>query len=273
MKRLLFNVALACSIFPIYAMKHGKDESPSDQLREVASKRNKYDEQYIRMLQRVASRWISGESSAGILPFRITSDGIEILLVNGRDCYKMRPYTKRKKLTWGTLTGRSEKNESPEETALREGAEEMAFALDKCEHIIDTYKKLLNTSKVAQGSLTYNVLQEALKKTNMIPHKNPLGTTPTGKPYGSSFLYPIDVTEFAEKIIPGYQENDAIFVKEFNKNDKLYCWIETAKMRWVESSDVENMFFSHPGIYRSVQKAIDLIKNAQAAKEECANTP
>lgn len=283
MKKTLLSVALLlCTIIPAYSMERGKEEKGEKPLTLVHSRKAKKgvtskDEEDgappripapIGSSSSTISSWIPGESSAGILPFRRTSNGFMVLIIKGRDFgkdYKAnRTYS-----NWSTLTGTSETTESLKETAIREGVEEMSFPLDKAPDMIEAYR---NDGKLraSQESISYQKLKEALTNTKITPYSQAPGIAPNGKKFGSSFLYPVDVTEIASDLIEGHARNDKEFLPE---QEELYNWCETAEMHWIDYKEIQRIAHcSYPklfhknfraGTFRSVQQAIENICEAR----------
>ncbi len=293
MKKILLSVALLlCTIIPAYSMEEKGEKTPHPveiisgeedvKTKEVPSK-DEEDAALSRIPAPIGSSsstissWIPGESSAGILPFRRTSNGFMVLIIRGRDFGK--DYTANRTYPhWSTLTGNSETTESSEKTAIREGVEEMSFPLDKAPNMIEAYR---NDGKLraSQESISYQKLEIALSHTKITPYRQASGIAPSGKKFGSSFLYPVDVTEFANDLIEGHRKNDKEFLPE---KKELYNWCETAEMHWIDYKGIQRIaHFARPrlagknfrpGVFRSVQGAIENICEARPSIC-CANLP
>lgn len=216
--------------------------------------------------------WVPGKSSSGILPFQRTRNGFEILLAIGRRFEQQSDGTwsiSTKIGNWCTLTGGSKNSESSEQTALREGVEEMSFPYDQGKEMIEACKELSKLN-AAYKSKSYEILYDALHKTNIPPHKSPAGKTNKNKEFGSSFLYPVDVTDFADDLIKGHKKNDYTFRKA-DDEDNFYTWYETDSMHWVDSEEIKKIEdhpkllgrYFRPHIYLSVLDATKKIEQAQ----------
>ena len=249
MKKILLSVALLlCTIIPAYSMEVGKEEESSVPASAPSP---------AACSSSTVADWKPGESSAGILPFRLSKTGFRVLIIRGRDFGK--DYTANRTYPhWSTLTGHSESTESSEETAIREGVEEMSFPLDKATAMIEAYRtdgKL----RASQESISYQKLKAALANTKITPDYQAPGTSLEGTKYGSSFLYPVDVTEFANALIQEHARNDKEF---FSEKEDLHNWCETAEMQWVDYKNIQTFTFRHPGVKLSVQGVIKSICNA-----------
>ncbi len=251
MKKILLSVALLlCTIIPAYSMEREKEEKSTITARAPSP---------ADCSSSTVANWKPGESSAGILPFRLSKTGFRVLIIRGRDFGK--DYTANRTYPhWSTLTGHSESTESLEETAIREGVEEMSFPLDKATAMIEAYRtdgKL----RASQESISYQKLKAALANTKITPYSQAPGTSPQGTKYGSSFLYPVNVTEFANALTQGHVRNDKEFLPE---KKELHNWCETAEMHWIDYKTIQtgNFIFRNPGVKLSVQGVIKSICNA-----------
>ena len=255
MKKILLSVALLlCTIIPAYSMEVGKEEESSVPASAPSP---------AACSSSTVADWKPGESSAGILPFRLSKTGFRVLIIRGRDFGK--DYTANRTYPhWSTLTGHSESTESSEETAIREGVEEMSFPLDKATAMIEAYRtdgKL----RASQESISYQKLKAALANTKITPDYQAPGTSLEGTKYGSSFLYPVDVTEFANALIQGHVRNDKELLPE---KKELHNWCETAEMHWIDYKTIQtgNFIFRHPGVKLSIQCVIEKICNAHPSR-------
>lgn len=288
MKKILLSATLLlCTIIPAYSMEREKEEEEKQSFTVVLSRKDKKrmerkavtgkDEEssvparassHADCSSSTVANWKPGESSSGILPFKRTPNGFMVLIIHGRDFGK--DYTDNRTYSkWSTLTGTSEKTESSEETAIREGVEEMSFPLDKATVMIEAYR---NDGKLraSQESISYQKLKAALTNTKITPYRQAPGIAPSGTKYGSSFLYPVDVTEFANDLIPGHSKNDTEFLPE---REELYNWCETAEMHWIDYKGIQqiahdaNPRLAHegfrPGTFHSVRQAIENICEAR----------